>query len=64
MNDHATKHYLRPDSHAAKLESAIKSLGRRYALHERSTLAYVKDAPTVLTAWTRKKMLRELAGKK
>ena len=63
MQDHATKHYLRPDSHAAKLERALKSLGRKYAAHTKSTFAHNPE-PRVLTAFVRKQELRLIVGKK
>lgn len=58
----ASKAYLNPDSHAAKLEKALAHLGTRAATHPKSKFAYSKE-PTVLTAFTRKLMLRAMRSK-
>lgn len=62
MEDFASKAYLHPDSHAAKLERALAHLGTRAATHPKSKFAYSKE-PTVLTAYTRKKLLRAMRAK-
>lgn len=69
MDDYATKHYLQPDSHAAKLERAIKALGKRYSLHKSSTFAFSPEKPTVLTPEKltpiiRKNLLRQMAQRR
>lgn len=59
----ASKAYLQPDSHAARLERAMKYLGRKWTAHPDSRFEHSPE-PRVLTAWTRKQELRRIAGKK
>lgn len=69
MEDFATKHYLQPDCHAAKLERAVAQLGRKAAAHPASTFAFSPEKPTVLiperlTPILRKNALRQLAARR
>ena len=63
MIDYADKLHLHPDSHAYKLARALRSLGRRYAAHPRSTFVHQPE-PRVLTAWQRKQELARLAKRR
>ena len=63
MTDYASKAYLQPDSHAARLERAMKYLGRKWTAHKSSTFAHSPE-PRVLTAFQRKRELERLARSK